>query len=153
MGTASSSVVFAVALLLSGCGSSPKAVESVPQLILGEATCVVCGMVVMDPGYAAASRNKLGETRTYDSIECLIVSLRGPDATPDLQIWLADLASGGTLHPVRETTVVLANYPSPMGKGYAAFRDPAMAREEVERRDGVSGSLQGFVDGSLKQAR
>ena len=153
MWTANRSLIVAVALLVSGCGSGPTTAGNVPQLILGEATCAVCGMVVSDPYYAAASRDDLGETHTYDSIECLIMSLRDPGATPDLQIWLADRGGGGTLHSAEEMMVILANYPSPMGKGYAAFRDPTLALEETKRRGGVSGSLQDFVDGTLQQPR
>ena len=140
-----------VVCLLTGCGGSEKA-DGVPVLAIGEDACAACGMKVADAGYAAAARLPDGQTLAYDAIECLVRDLRvrRGDGAP-AGIWLPDFASGGELKPAADMTVVLADYPSPMGGGYAAFADPAVAAAEAASRDGVAGPLQGFVDGSLRR--
>jgi hypothetical protein len=110
-------------------------------------------MTVTDPLYAAMSRDRNGEMRVYDSIECLILDHLQSGAARDREIWLSDHANGGAWHRSENMTVVLADYPSPMGKGYAAFVDPARAQREAAGRRGLSGPLQSFIDGSLKRSR
>lgn len=149
----SSSIALAATLLVAGCHPGPATGDGAPRLTVGEEECAVCGMPVNDPGFAAASRNSLGEVEWYDSIECLITRLRRSGRGGDLEVWLADRASPGALYDAKVMTVVLANYPSPMGKGYAAFHDQTVLQEEVRRRGGVAGPLQDFVDGTLKPVR
>lgn len=134
---------------LSGCRAGDTAPGVAPRLALGRDVCATCGMTVSDAGFAAALRRPDGTVIPFDSIECLIMKLRDPQNPATGTVWLSD-RSGGGLHPETSMTVVLAHYPSPMGKGYAAFLDPGFARSQAEARNGIAGPLKGFVDGSLR---
>ncbi len=134
--------------LLAGCGGGAGD-DGQPVLKLGEDLCAACGMKVTDAKFAAAALTLEGASLAYDAIECLVRDLRTRrgEATPT-QIWLPDLATG-TLHPSAEMTVVLADFPSPMGGGYAAFSDSDRAAQEAAQRGGVAGELSAFVTGTL----
>jgi hypothetical protein len=89
-------------------------------------------MTLADLHYAAAVRES-GRVLAYDSIECLARARRKARGTVSDGIWIADFGTGA-LHPQSAMTVVRADYPSPMGGGFAAFADPAQARSEAEAR-------------------
>lgn len=141
-------LILATLILEIGCGGGGD--PGIPYIDYGAAECAACRMTVSDPRYAAAVRDTEGEVRAFDSIECLITYLREAPR-PGLEIWVADHAGTDGLHPAETMTVVLADFQSPMGKGYAAFRDPETAALESDRRQGVSGPLGGFVSGSLRR--
>jgi hypothetical protein len=130
---------------MAGCGGG----EEIPALRYGEDVCAACGMDVTDPAFAALAVTSEGERRPYDSIECAVRDLRAHDPSLRGEVLLPDHADPGTLHPWRAMTVVRADYPSPMGGGYAAFVDARTAAAEAESRGGTSGSLQGFVEGTV----
>jgi len=136
-------------VLLAGCGGAAD--EGPPVLKLGEDLCAACRMMVTDARFAAAARAPGGETLAYDAIECLVRDLRnrrGPDAPTG--VWLPDLDTA-TLVAADEMTVVLADFASPMGGGYAAFKDRERAGAEASRRGGVAGELAAFVAGTLRR--
>ena len=141
-------LLLSVAILV-GCGG--RTTEGPPDLTTGDPRCAACGMAVADPKFAAAIRTTGGEIAAYDAIECLVRDLRSRtgDRAP-AEIWLADLPTG-ELQPAARMTVVLADFPSPMGGGYAAFLSPQTAADEARRRSGVSGALAQFVDGTLRR--
>lgn len=149
MTTASAVLAAAAVALLAGCGGADA--EGPPDLSGGDLRCAACGMAVSDPRYAAAIRTAAGGVEAYDAIECLVRDLRtrtgerAPAAT-----WLADLPTGA-LHPAEAVTVVLADFPSPMGGGYAAFLSAETAAVEAARRGGVAGPLAEFVAGTLRR--
>ncbi len=134
-----------------GCGGGGETADGPPELVMGDARCTACTMAVADPAFAAAARLDDGQVLAYDAIECLVRDLRsrsGADAPT--AIWVADLPSK-TLRPAASMTVVLANFPSPMGGGYAAFADAGLAASEAEKRGGVAGPLEAFVAGTLRR--
>lgn len=138
-----------VGLLLAGCGGGGGA-EGPPRIDFGTAVCAACGMTVRDPHYAAAAREG-GATQVYDSIECLARARRQTGGTVSDAIWLPDFQTGD-LHPQSHMTVVLADFPSPMGGGVAVFTDSVRARAEAEARGGVAGPLADLVSGSLRRS-
>ncbi len=135
----------ALGALLTGCGET-RNVEPT-TLDFGNVVCEICGMTVDDPRYAAFEKLSDGSIRPFDSIECLIMSLRLQTLDPTIEIWLAD-TSDGTFHVTDSMTIVQANFPSPMGKGYAAFQDAERAAQEASERRGRAGSLESFVSGN-----
>lgn len=139
-------------LVWGGCGGKDTGSEGVPTLNLGQDVCMACGMKVSAPLFAAVARDPDGETLAYDAIECLVRDLRTRrgDKAPS-GIWLPDFAAGGELRPVAEMTVVLADFASPMGGGYAAFSDATRAATEATQRHGVAGKLEDFVAGTLQR--
>ncbi|MFH2052062.1 MAG: hypothetical protein ABIK96_06305 [bacterium] len=141
--------VLFVAVALMGCGGAAD--DGPPDLSGGDLRCAACGMAVADPRYAAAIRTPEGEIAAYDAIECAVRDLRTrTGARAPAEIWLPDLPTGA-LHQAAGMTVVLADYPSPMGGGYAAFADPSVAAAEAERRAGVAGALDQFIAGALRR--
>lgn len=134
---------------LAGCGGGSA--EGPPDLTTGDRRCAACGMAVADPKFAAAIRSADDGIEAYDAIECLVRDLRSrTGARAPAETWLADLPTGA-LQPAAEMTVVLADFPSPMGGGYAAFLSPRTAADEAQRRSGVAGSLEQFVAGTLRR--
>lgn len=123
-----------LALAASGCGASKPAELRPPDIILGEDTCVDCGMSIMDLRFAAAAVTPDGESLLFDDIGDML-HYRSNNVLPagtaffvhdyDSREWIpADLAfyvQSLTLH-------------TPMGSGIAAFavktRAEAMASEQ-----------------------
>lgn len=137
------------AAVLAGCDGGTA--EGPPDLTTSDRRCAACGMAVADPKFAAAIRTTDGEVEAYDAIECLVRDLRSrTGARAPAETWLADLPTGA-LQPAARMTVVLADFPSPMGGGYAAFLSPQAAADEAQRRSGVAGPLAQFVDGTLRR--
>ncbi len=137
-------------LLAAGCGGGGGA-DGPPVLAMGTDRCAACSMAVSDARFAAAARLPDGTQLAYDAIECLVRDLRTrTGAAAPAGTWLADLPTA-TLLPADVVTVVLADFASPMGGGYAAFADPAVAAAEAERRGGVAGPLDAFVAGTLRR--
>lgn len=137
--------------VLAGCGG--RSGDGPPDLKTGDRRCAACGMAVANPRFAAAIRTADEKIAAYDAIECLVRDLRSRKGSraPD-EIWLADLPTG-ELQPAARMTVVLADFPSPMGGGFAAFLSPQTAVDEARRRSGVAGSLAQFVAGTLQRPR
>ena len=118
---------------------------------MGHDVCVACGMAVSDPAFAAAARLADGTVLAYDAPECLVRDLRTrTGAAAPAAVWLTDLPTA-TLRPAATMTLVLADFPSPMGGGYAAFADPLVAAAEAEQRGGVAAPLQDFVAGTARR--
>jgi hypothetical protein len=140
-----------LAAIVLGCAGEES--EGPPEVALGKATCAVCGMKVSDPLYAAVSRTPEGETFTFDDPGCLIRHLRERRDWVGDRIWLAAYDAEGRLVPLDGITLVGAEFPSPMGSGFAAFLDPATAHEEARNRGGVAGLLEDFVSGALQRPR
>jgi len=116
------SAVFVLLIVLAGCASGP------PRIAKGT-PCARCGMAVAELRFACESRRE-GAWRTFDSIECLIADRK--EAEP---AWLTDYDTR-TLHAADSMWVVHGSFPSPMGGGYAAFLDPAAARDIAARTHG-----------------
>ena len=116
--------LLAILLLAStlGCAGGP------PRIASGT-PCVRCGMSVVEFRFACARQAERG-VRAYDSIECLL-----GDAETEDPAWLSDYDTR-TLHPADSMWVVRGAFPSPMGGGYAAFRDLDAAHDVAARTDG-----------------
>lgn len=145
-------LVLMTALVLSGTqGCSGGPADEAPRIQAGQDVCRECGMTIQDARFAAARRSDSG-TALYDSIECLVRACRRNGCEITDAIWIADLDGDG-LHPQSSMTIVAANYPSPMGGGLAAFRDPERARAEARTRSGESGSFSDALGGRLRERR
>jgi len=140
-----------LAVFLLGCGGGEA--DSPPAVALGKASCAVCGMKISDPLFVAVSRTSEGETLTFDDPGCLIRHLRERRDWVGDRIWMAAYDDEGMLVPQGGVTLVGAEFPSPMGSGFAAFLDPATAGEEARIRGGVAGPLEDFVSGALQRPR
>lgn len=132
-------------MLLAGCGGGSE-----PEVALryAEESCAACGMRVTAPRFASLAITPTGERRAYDSIECAVRDLRVSDPTLVGRIYLPDHDDAGHLHPWNEMFVVRADFPSPMGGGYAAFADRERAAAQAESRGGVMDGLDAFVAGT-----
>ncbi|MBE0566858.1 MAG: hypothetical protein IH621_12910, partial [Krumholzibacteria bacterium] len=114
MTTARSILAVAAAVFLAGCGGGTA--DGPPGLSGGDLRCTACGMAVADPRFAAAIRTTGGGVEAYDAIECLVRDLRTRTGErAPVETWLANLPTGA-LHPAEAMTVVLADFPSPMGE-------------------------------------
>ncbi len=101
-----------------------------PPIVIGT-ECAYCGMRVADLRFACLRQHRR-TLRVYDAIECL---LRDPE--DDGRAYLAD-HSTARLHAADSLWVVKGEIPSPMGEGYAAFLDRAVAdRVAVQTRGKV----------------
>lgn len=119
-------IVLATALATAGCARRADG----PVPIATGTPCAVCGMSVQDLRYACEDLSA-GRFRIYDSIECLLKA-----APPGERAWLADWDSCALV--ARDSMwIVHGDLPSPMGGGYAAFRDRAAADEVATARHGL----------------
>lgn len=134
-------------LLAIGCGggSEPDA-NGAPIISLDGTLCSLCGMEIRDTHFASALREASGEVRSFDAIECLIQDRREHGGLDEASIWLPDLGEG-QLYPAERMTIVRGGFPSPMGGGFAAFRDAELAGRLTAERKGQAGSLADFVRG------
>lgn len=131
---------FAV-LITAGCNQAEDRADLAK--IPDGAVCHVCGMNADDLGFASLLRTPEGD-KVFDAIECAVRHVR---LHPGGNVWLPDLPSG-VLQPADSMRVVKANYPSPMGGGYAAFLDHDLAGREAAARGGVSATWQETVAGT-----
>ena len=130
----------ASALLLALAGCAPR---GGPRPIATGTPCAACGMRIEDLRYACEAERE-GALRVYDSIECLLRA-----GSPPSRAWLADYDTRA-LHAADSLWVVRADIPSPMGGGYAAFIDPAVAAEIASSRNGRIGRLADFAAGGAE---
>ena len=133
---------------IAGCGG--KGGEQPPQVVLGSTACDACGMTINDARFMAVMAATKPE-RAYDSIECLVRVVRASGETVSDAIWVSDF-DARTLRRQSELTFVHADYPSPMGGGYAAFADPQHARAEALARNDAFGTLEQAVRGTLERS-
>jgi copper chaperone NosL len=136
--------------LMAACGGGGGGTGA-PGIALGKDVCAECGMKVEDGRFTAALRDGNG-VQVFDSIECAARAVRKRGGESGGEVWLADFDTG-VLHREADMTVVLADYPSPMGGGFAAFADPVHASSEAAARGGVTGRLADAVRGSLRRER
>lgn len=142
-------VVFLGFVMMSFLGCESSGGDGPPTLEMGKAECVACGMVINDARYAAAVKSGTGEVNGFDALECLIRHARRNTEEGD-QIWLSDFYDS-RMYPESQMTVVLADFPSPMGGGLAAFKDKSKAEEAATTRRGEAGLLGDFVSGSIQR--
>lgn len=115
-----------------------------PAIARGRA-CAHCGMEVQDLRFAC--ERPVGERwRVFDSIECLLADPIGEDAGI---AWLSDYDTQA-LGRADSLWVVRGRFASPMGGGFAAFRDRAAALRvaddtggRVERLEAWRGAVAG----------
>jgi nitrous oxide reductase accessory protein NosL len=124
--------LLAAVLLLAACAPAAG-----PPPIAAGTACVACGMSIQDLRYAA-ERPDGARWRTYDSIECLL-----RDAPAGAQAWLTDYDSRA-LVAADSIWVVRGDIPSPMGGGFAAFRDRAAAEDVAQHTRGRVDRLAAF---------
>ena len=132
--------LFAAFLALALAGCAPR---GGPRPIAIGTPCAACGMRIQDLRYACEAERE-GALRVYDAIECLL----RPGPAPS-RAWLADYDTRA-LHAADSCWVVRADIPSPMGGGYAAFIDPAVAAEIASSRNGRVGRLADFAAGGAE---
>ncbi|NNF05438.1 MAG: hypothetical protein HKN21_01630 [Candidatus Eisenbacteria bacterium] len=135
--------------LVSVVGCEGSGSDGAPTLEMGKSECVACGMVINDTRYAAAIKSATGEVAGFDALECLIRHARRNKKEGD-QIWLSDFYDL-QMYPESQMMVVLADFPSPMGGGLAAFKDKSKAEEAAATRRGEAGLLADFVSGSIQR--
>ena len=120
-----------------------------PRVDLGTAMCDACRMTLTDARFVAVVEDGKSE-RAYDSIECLVRVWRASGETVSDEIWLSDFDTQ-TLRRQSELTLVHADFPSPMGGGYAAFADRERARTEASSRNGELGTLEATIQNRLER--
>jgi nitrous oxide reductase accessory protein NosL len=134
--------LLAAALALGACARA----AGPPPIVLGS-ECAACGMEIQDLRFAC-EQSVDDKWRAYDAIECLLRERVGP--APATRIYLADY-DRRTLHHADSVWVVHGNLSSPMGGGYASFRDRASADEvaaQVTGRVARFSELRGAGSGS-----
>ena len=136
-------VAIGLIVLLGGCRSKAPS----PSINFGKAVCETCGMTVNDPRFAALFEDESTQ-QTFDSIECLLKGKRISGDTGVQGIWIMDFDTQ-KLCPASALTIVKADFPSPMGGGYAAFADAGHARAQTEAHRGQLGTLSEAISGDL----
>jgi len=130
--------IAAAAISIALAGAAGCARPAGPPPIVPGTRCVACGMAIEDLRFACERPDQDG-WRAYDSIECLI-----RDTPPGRPAWIADYDTR-TLAAAESLWVVQGEFPSPMGGGYAAFRDRAAADDVARRTRGQVGRLAAFM--------
>ena len=141
--------VIAAFLLGVGCAGS----GGPPPIAFG-APCVTCGMEIQDLRFAC-ERMAGGGWRVYDAIECLMRDAGTASAAPPPgtgNAWLADYDTQA-LHAADSLWVVRGAFPSPMGGGFAAFRDRAAADSVAAMTSGRVDRLAAFMSGPVESMR
>lgn len=115
--------IMVLGTLAVGCASGPKAI------VAGRDQCMHCKMAISDLRFAAQYVTEKGKRFTFDSIECLVHSMRMSEVEVR-SAWVADYEMADTWVPVERAVFLHAErIHSPMGAGLAAFGPPATPSE------------------------
>lgn len=132
-------VVALAAAIAAACG---VAADGPPEIVVDRTACSHCGMLVSDPGYAAAYRAPGGEARVFDDIGCLLEAVRVDRGSrlqadgPQLRFWLHDFAGGDWIDGRSAVFVGSPALHTPMGGGLIALRDRVAALDYAARHQG-----------------
>lgn len=108
-------------MLLFTCSKAPKPIE------YGHDNCNYCSMTIMDDRHASEIITEKGKVYKYDSIECMIRSLKTHDE-PILKYLVMDFNNADTFIDATTATYLISeSLPSPMGANLSAFQ----SEEEV----------------------
>jgi copper chaperone NosL len=142
-------------LLLAGCAAGAASEEpQPPEIAYGLDACDVCGMIISDARFAAATLLTNGETRQFDDIGNMVIyQMDHPELA--VEAWFVhDYQTEEWLRGEAAYFVMAPQIYSPMGHGVAAFADEdeaqALAQEygsEVLSLDGVRAAVHVLVHG------
>ena len=133
----------ALAVSAASCGDGGA---GPPGIVLDRTACDGCGMLISEPGFAAAYRAGRS-TRVFDDIGCLLraldengleVGAGAPDRTDDrvAQVWL--YGDDGRWIPAEGATFVRSDrLVTPMNGGIKALADRGAAQELAARTGGA----------------
>jgi copper chaperone NosL len=138
-------LVLAFGLGLAGCGGGGDPLAP-PEIVYGEDICDACGMIIMDPRFAAALVVEVGgrpEPRKFDDIGDLVAYQHDHPALPVLRAYVHDYDTEEWLVAEEASFVRTAELVTPMDHGLAAFgsgeRAAAFASE-------TAGSVLSYAD-------
>ena len=124
-----SRIILLIFLLVS-CKVEPQPIE------FGHDACHFCTMGIADPIFAAEIVTVKGKVYKYDSIECLIRSLKEMN-TENKFILVMDYTNPGTFINAEDATFLISyDTRSPMGANLSAFPD----KESIDRYE-LEGTL------------
>ena len=107
---------------LTACNQGPVPLE------YGSDACHFCKMTLVQTGFGAERITAKGKVYKFDSMECLLGSLKTESAAGD-HFYAIDFNHPGNLIPVENLTYLRsANLKSPMGAGLSAFASTDSAR-------------------------
>lgn len=115
-------------LLLAVAACAPQTGEpQPPEINYGQDTCDLCGMIISEPRYAAATLLDNGEARKFDDIGNMLV-YHQQHAEPAVSVWFVH--DYETEEWIRGESAFYVKSPaikSPMGHGIAAFQGESAA--------------------------
>jgi copper chaperone NosL len=114
------------AMLLVACSQQPAEPQP-PEIIYGEDVCDLCGMIISEPRYAAASLTTSGQAHKFDDIGDMF-AYHQAHAEEQVSAWFVhDYRNEAWIRGETAFYVTAAQIDSPMGHGVAAFADRAEA--------------------------
>ncbi|HAO99729.1 MAG TPA: nitrous oxide reductase [Fibrobacteres bacterium] len=123
--------------VLMGCSSGPVPLQ------YGTDSCHFCQMKLAQKSFGAERITAKGKVYKFDSIECLLESLRQEGREGD-RIYVVDFSRPGTLGPAESAIYLRAKgLQSPMGAGLAAFAGMDSAKACQAR---IGGEFVSFLD-------
>lgn len=94
-----------------------------PSIQYGSENCARCRMLISNPKFAGAWRQKDGREEHFDDIGCMVLLDSERHLGVDTQYWVHDFDSEEWIDAITATYVQSAEIHSPMNYGVAASRE------------------------------
>ena len=108
-----------------------------PRIEVDRTACAHCGMLISEPMFAAAYRVPHGGARVFDDIACML-DAAGKEQNPGaLRFWFHDAATSRWIDGGAATFVSSASLKTPMGGGFIAYGDEAVAVQAANAQQGT----------------
>lgn len=131
----------ALCAMLIGCQSAID-LKKAPDIIYGQDLCVECGMMISEPGFAAAYVTKDGTIRRFDDIGGM-VTYHAKTAENVAVFWVHDFDTEDWIWATKAQFVVSGELTTPMAHGVIAFRN----RENANAKSAeLNGRVMLFAD-------
>ncbi len=115
-------IVTIVLLVLVSCKVGPEPIN------YGTDACHYCSMTIVDKQHAAEFVTNKGKAFKFDSIECMMNSVKDTDST-EVALFLVNGfdTHGNLIDGTKATYLISKNIPSPMGEFLSAFENKEAA--------------------------
>ncbi|WP_373517738.1 nitrous oxide reductase accessory protein NosL [Pricia sp.] len=126
-----------VPLAFTSCNIGPEPIN------YGSDACHYCSMTIVDKQHAAEFVTQRGKAFKFDSIECMMNSVKDTDST-EIALFLANGfdTPGKLIDGTKATYLISKNIPSPMGEFLSAFENREAAGLVQSEQNGALFSWQ-----------